>query len=310
VGLGGDWLRIASLASLVPTWFLATYVVIVAITPLTLVAWERWGVRAPLAGLAATCLVDLWSIRADSTAVGALNLLLVYGTLETVGFAWSDGWFSDRRRAVACSLAGLGVTMLLVWLGPYGMSMVGVSGHGLNNTYPPRATVLFIGLFLACGAISVEPWLARVVADERRWRATVALEGRLMTVYLWHLTALGVLGGAALAAGGIGLTDYPDTKEWWILRPVWLLALAATTLALTLLVGRWEDPTARKASSGTPALLPLLEVAVACLGLGYLASEGMTRGPTSWAVAAGTAGALAVLDRLLCPPRHGAPSRR
>jgi surface polysaccharide O-acyltransferase-like enzyme len=310
LGLGGDWLRIASVTSLVPTWFLATYVVIVALTPLTLAAWDRWGVRAPLAGIAAICLVDVASIRTGSTAVGAINLLLVYGTLQQVGFAWSDGWFSDRRRAVACSLGGLSVTMLLVWLGPYGMSMVGVSGHGLNNTYPPRATVLFIGLFLACGAIAAEPWLARFVADPRRWRATVALEGRLMTIYLWHLTALGVLGAAALSAGGFGLTDYPNTREWWLTRPGWLLVLAATTLALTVVVGRWEDPTARKAASGTRPLLPLLEVAVACLGLAYLASEGMTRGAVSWGVAAGTVTALVVLDRLLCPPRHGAPARR
>lgn len=308
VGLGGDWLRIASVTSLVPTWFLATYVVIVAVTPVTLAAWGRWGIRAPLAGLAAACLVDLWSIRADSTAVGALNLLLVFGTLEMIGFAWADGWFADRRRAVACSVGGLATTMLLVWLGPYGMSMVGVNGHGLNNTYPPRATVLFIGLFLSGGAIAAAPWLSRLVADPARWRATVALEGRLMTIYLWHLTALGVLGAAALTADGFGLTEHPDTREWWLLRPAWLVALAATTVVITVVVGRWEDPTARKAAAGTPPLLPLLEVAVASLGLAYLASEGMTRGATSWAVAATTVTALLVLDRMLCPPRHGVPA--
>jgi hypothetical protein len=170
--------------------------------------------------------------------------------------------------------------------------------------------VLFLGLFLACGAIAVEPWLSRLVTDPRRWRATVTVEGRLMTIYLWHLTALGVLGAAALSAGGFGLTDYPNTREWWLIRPAWLLALAATTLVLTLVVGRWEDPTARKAASGTGPLLPLLEVAVACLGLAYLASEGMARGATSWAVAAATVTALVVLDRLLCPPRHGAPLNR
>jgi hypothetical protein len=306
VGLDDDWLRIASVTSLVPTWFLATYVVIVAVTPLSLSAWGRWGVRAPLIGLVTACLVDLWSIRTGSTAVGALNLVLVFGTLEMVGFAWADGWFSERRRAVACSVGGLAATALLVWLGPYGMSMVGVSGHGLNNTYPPRATVLFLGLFLAGGAIAAEPWLARLVADPRRWRATVALEARLMTIYLWHLTALGLLGAAALALGGFGLTHHPNTREWWLIRPAWLLALAATTLVITLVVGRWEDPTARKAASGTGTLLPVLEVAVACLGLAYLASEGMARGTTSWAVAATTVTALVLLDRLLCPPRHGA----
>lgn len=300
VGLGGDWLRIASLTSLVPTWFLATYVVIVALTPLTLGAWYRWGPWALVAGTVAAGIVDLVSIRTGSMAAGALNLLLVFGTLEMLGCAWSAGWFHDRRRAWAGSLGGLLATMLLVWLGPYGMSMVGVDGHGLNNTNPTRVTVLSIGLFLGCGAVALEPWLSRVVSAPRRWRAVVAVESRLMTVYLWHLTALAILGAAAVTADGAGLTAYPATREWWLLRPAWLLAFAGTTVVLTLLVGRWEDPTARKAASRTPPALPLLEVAVACAGLGFLASEGMARGALSWGVAAGTAAALLGLDRLLC----------
>jgi hypothetical protein len=257
VGLGEDWVRIASVTSLVPLWFLATYVVIVAITPLTLAAWDRCGPRALLAGAAGAGLVDLVSIRTGSTAVGALNLLLVFGTLGTVGIAWADGWFSARRRALVLSAAAFGATMLLVWLGPYGMSMVGVSGHGLNNTYPPRVTVLSIGLFLACGAITIEPWLSRVSADPRRWRLVVAVEARLMTVYLWHLTALGLLGAAALWVGGLGLTAYPNTREWWLMRPAWLLALALTTLVLVLVVGRWEDPTTRRAAYATTPGPPL-----------------------------------------------------
>ena len=42
-GVDFNLVQLGSQAALVPVWFLATYVAIVAFTPLTLSAWERWG---------------------------------------------------------------------------------------------------------------------------------------------------------------------------------------------------------------------------------------------------------------------------
>ena len=86
LGLGDDWLRIASKSSLVPTWFLATYVVVVALVPLTLAAWERWGLWTLTIGAVALP-VDILSLHRDSPALGGINLLVVWGTLHQVGYA-------------------------------------------------------------------------------------------------------------------------------------------------------------------------------------------------------------------------------
>ncbi|MGL5859646.1 MAG: acyltransferase family protein, partial [Phycicoccus sp.] len=55
-------LRWATQVALVPTWFLAAYVVVCTLAPLTLRLWERYGWGSFWAGLALGGLVDLVSI--------------------------------------------------------------------------------------------------------------------------------------------------------------------------------------------------------------------------------------------------------
>ena len=51
-----------------------------------------------------------------------------------------------------------------------------------------------IGLLQAGLVLSLEPVLARWLQRPRAWSATVLLNTRIMTLYLWHLTAM-VLAG-------------------------------------------------------------------------------------------------------------------
>lgn len=302
VGTGDRWLEVASVTSLVPTWFLAAYVVVMALTPPTVGLWDRWGGAAIALGAAGALAVDAVSIGLDHELVGVPNLLLVWGTLHLAGIAWADGWFAERRRAVALAATGLITALLLVGLGPYGVSMVGVDGYGINNTNPPRATVLFLGFFLTGTAIAFEGRLHRLVSGPRLWTAVVVLESRLMTVFLWHLTALGILAALAMRLGGLGLHQRPNTVEWWLLRPPWILVLLALTAVVTALLGRFEDPSWRRVPTGLSRTLPLVEVAVTCLGLAVLASEGMTRGALTWGVAVGTVVVLWFVDRAMLAP--------
>ena len=297
--VGHRWLEVASVTALVPTWFLATYVVVVALAPLQVAAWERWGsttLGLPVLGALA---VDATSLALDSPLIGGLNLLLVWATLHQVGIAWADGWFGARGRAAAVAAAGLVAGLLLVALGPYGVSMVGVDGFGVNNTNPPRATVLALGFFVVGTAIAGEGLLARIARRPRVWPVVVLLESRLMTIYLWHLTALGLVGLASMEARGLGLTAHPNTREWWLLRPATFLALSVVTAVLTAAWGRWESPVWQRTATERGPVLPLLEVAVATAGLALLASEGMTRGALTTAAALGTAGVLWSIDQLL-----------
>ena len=91
LGADGETLRIASRASLVPTWFLAAYVVVVSVAPLTLRLWERWGWASVVGLLALGGLVDYLSITNDVFLLGFLNYLVVWGAVHQLGYAWLDG---------------------------------------------------------------------------------------------------------------------------------------------------------------------------------------------------------------------------
>lgn len=274
VGLGGSWLRIGSLTSLVPLWFLATYLGIVTLVPVTMAAWERWGPRSLDVGLLAFP-IDALSLHLDSTAIGAVNLVVVWGTLHQLGYAWRDGAFRRPGRAMGLALPGLVGAVLLVRFGPYSVSMVGVGGYGVNNTNPPRATLLLLGCAFAGLTFLAEPRLRRLAERPRVWGAVVVLESRMMTIYLWHLTALVVLGAGSLWMDGAGLRALPNTQNWWLMRPAWILLLAVTTTVIVAAVGGFEDPIRKGPAPTSGAAGPLLLVLVLIPVLGLLADDGL-----------------------------------
>ena len=107
LGASGETLRIASRASLVPTWFLAAYVVVVSLAPLTLRLWERWGWTSVVGGLALGGLVDYVSITNDVLLLGFLNYLVVWGAVHQLGYAWLDGSLAGTGRRLALAAVGL-----------------------------------------------------------------------------------------------------------------------------------------------------------------------------------------------------------
>jgi hypothetical protein len=75
----------------------------------------------------------------------------------------------------------------------------------------------------------------------RVWTATVLLNGMIMTVYLWHLTAFVFVMVAAWLLGGIGLHAAPGSGDWWLMRPIWFALYIATLLPLIGLFARFEQ---------------------------------------------------------------------
>jgi len=296
VGLDGEWLRIASLTSLVPTWFLAVYVVVVALVPLTLAAWDRWGLWTLVGASAAALFVVGLSLGLELDLVGDLNVLLVWGAIHQAGYAWRDGALARRSHALLLAVGGLAATLAVVTVGPYGVSMVGVDGFGVNNTNPPRITILSFGLAMIGLVLLAEPVLQRLAVRPRIWSLVVLLDLRMMTVYLWHLAALPILGALSLWLAGIGLHDFPDSGAWWAWRPAWLAALALTTVGLVAMFGRFENPVQRPTHCVTA--LPVLEVLAAAVLLGILADRGLGPSGAPWFVVAGTLMVLGTLDRL------------
>lgn len=273
---GLDWeiLQAASQVAIVPTWFLAAYVVIVTLAPPALVIWERLGWWSIILGVALAGLADVAALGAGWVPVGFLNYIFVWGTLHQLGYAWVDGKVVGTPKRLALAVAAFLTTLALVQVGPYPIVMVGLDTTGVTNTYPPRVTLVFLGMFQAGLVLLFEPLLQRMMQRRGAWTTVVAISALIMTLYLWHLTAMVVLIGLGLLAGGFGFGIEPLTGAWWATRPVWFAALAAVTAGLMSVFGRFERPRpdTRRAP---PWWRPVLAVLFVCAGLGFLAAIGI-----------------------------------
>ena len=198
----------------------------------------------------------------------------MWATVHQLGFAWLDGALAGRARRLALVAVGLGGLVALVWAGPYPVSMIGVDGATLNNSYPTRVTLAFLGLAQAGVVLLAERRLAALLERPRVWAATVVVNLRIMSLYLWHLTAMVLVIGGALLLDGFGLRPEPLSGRWWLTRPVWFAVLGAVTVLLVLVVGRFERP----AADGRPApstWRPVVATAALCGGLGVMAGSGI-----------------------------------
>lgn len=273
-GLPWETLQLGSQVALVPTWFLAAYVVIVTLAPLFLWFWDRFGWWSVAGGLALAGIADATSIAGGVVWVGFLNYVLVWGAVHQLGYAWVDGRLDGRARRWLLLAFGLAATLVLVRFGPYPVAMVGLDTAEITNSYPPRVTLALLGMFQAGLVLVAEPLLDRWMRRPIAWAFVVMVSVQIMTLYLWHLTAMVIAIGAGMALGGLGFGIEPLTGTWWLTRPIWFLVLGALTLVLVSLLGRFERPRPDNRPA-PPWWRPAIAVAFVCAGLGLLAAIGI-----------------------------------
>jgi len=274
VGLDPQAITLGSQAALVPLWFLATYLLVVALTPITLRAWDRFGWSSLVVGAALAGLMDLLALGFGLTPAGFLNYVFVWGTVHGLGYAWADESLVGVARRLATSVAGLVSTAGLVAFGPYPVAMVGLTTQGVTNSQPPKVTLITLALFQAGLFLAFEGPVRKWLARDRVWAPVVMINGRIMTLYLWHMTAMVLVIAGMLLAGGVGLHLEVDSGIWWLTRPLWLVALTAITLPFIIGFGRFERPRGDPRPA-PPALRPVAAAVLACAGLGYLAASGI-----------------------------------
>jgi surface polysaccharide O-acyltransferase-like enzyme len=277
-GLDPELVRIGSQAAFVPVWFLATYVMVVAFTPITLALWDRYGWKALVVTGLLAGLVDLVSLSGLVPAsAGFINYMFVWGTVHSLGYAWADSRIGGITHRLAASVAGLAATAALVVLGPYPVAMVGLVTNGVNNSQPPKVTLLTLAVFQAGLILALEGPARRWLEGVRVWTGVVLVSGRIMTLYLWHMTAMVLVIGSLLLADGFGLGLATASPEWWMTRPIWLAVLAVATVPFVLIFGRFERPEVDDRPA-PPVWQPVTAVVLACIGLGVLAAYGITNG--------------------------------
>jgi hypothetical protein len=194
--------------------------------------------------------------------------------VHQIGFAWLDGTLGEIWKRVLMAGVGLVGVLLLVGLGPYPVAMVGLDTTEITNSYPPRVTLAFLGMFQSGLALVFEPQLRRWTQRRGVWILVVGVSARIMTLYLWHLTAMVIVIGLSLALGGFGLGIEPLSVEWWLTRPIWFLIVGLVTMGMVAVFGRFETPLDDQRPA--PAWWrPLVAVLGICAGLGLLAAIGI-----------------------------------
>ena len=267
-------LKIASQFALLPAWFLVVYILVVLLVPLAYRAWQRYGFGSFWALAGGAALVDLLVLAVGWQTLGWLNYLFVWLAIHQLGFAWRDGRLVGTRRCLLWAAAGLAALIGLVTLGPYPISMVSVRGEEISNSLPPKLTLLALGVLQSGLLLAVEQPIRRRLQSGILWTATVLINGMIMTIFLWHVTVLLLLSGLALLAG-VGLTFVPGTSDWWLTRPLWLIALAIALLPFAAAFTRFERIGMAKRRESPPAWRLLLGCGLICLGLATLTLQGV-----------------------------------
>ncbi|MFI6857069.1 acyltransferase [Streptomyces sp. NPDC050416] len=207
--------------ALSPLWFLVVFAGLTAATPLL----TRLN---PLWPLAVVLHVDLLRFGLGGPSwLGWVNLAAGWMVPYTLGAAWTRGDL-ERPRAGWILLAGgaLVTAGLVAWAG-YPASMVGVPGEGVSNLDPPTLAVVTFGL-AQCGlALLLRERLRRAMRRSVAWAAVALVNLFVMTLFLWHQTALMATTATGLLAGRLpGLHTVPDSLGWVGARLLWLPVFA------------------------------------------------------------------------------------
>lgn len=275
-GVSYEMIRSGSVLALVPMWFLAVYLLVVLLVPLTRAAWERYGVWSFwLPVVLAACVDFLRFHDGHRPAPGWINYVFVWVAMHQLGYLWRDGRLAGPRHALPWLAGGALTWYLLTRYGPYPISMVGVPGEEISNTLPPDILLLALGAAQTGLVLALEGPMRRLLDRRSAWAATVLVNGTIMTVYLWHLTVLALLVGLANLVGGVGLHLVPGSNEWWLARIPWFAALVAGMALLLPLVGRFERSTPLPADFRPSTARVLVGATLVSAGIAFLALGGI-----------------------------------
>ncbi|WP_167098866.1 acyltransferase [Mycobacterium sp. DL592] len=235
-GVAGTELDFGAWAVAMHLWFLGIYVLVIALTPVAVAAHRRWGLWVPLGLVMAVAVVDAASIGAHVPYVAWLNYLLPWAALYQLGIAWQDGLVGRRGALVGAAVSAVAL-VLLVTVGPYPISMIGVPGQALNNTSPPNLALLALGLTQSGLALAAAPAVNRALNSAWAQRILAVANDNVMALYLWHMIPVVVV---ALVGYPTGLLPRPElgTAAWWWFRLGWVAILAVVALVELVLLWR------------------------------------------------------------------------
>lgn len=267
----------ATRAVLIPTWFLAAYLCVVALSPLAYKLHRRFGAAALGGFITLIIAVDLLH-RAGVPWIGWTNFLWVWGAIHQMGFFWYDQKITGRPAlALILTIFGFALLFYLTHFQDYPLSMVGTGDPNATNNSPPSIALAVMGFSHIGLIMALEKPMQRLLQRPSIWALVVLAGSRVMTVFVWHMTALVALAGVLYLGGIWAIPEHVDAT-WWLSRIPWLLMLSVLLAILVALFGRFERP--RQDPPPIPdtwpaRLLTILSLATVVITLSILISQGL-----------------------------------
>jgi peptidoglycan/LPS O-acetylase OafA/YrhL len=239
-----------------PLWFLAVYLVLIALAPLARLAHDRIGWAAPVVLASLVAVVDYARFTGrfasrDGLWPTLLLFVLTWACVHQLGFHLDELRAGSRRAALAMSGVGLALLVALSTFGPYPKAMVGSSADSVSNMGPPNLMVVALALFQLGLLVAVAGAVTRF-AHRHTGKLDVAARWT-MPVYVWHLTAFCVF---FIVADRTGLQDAHIDAGWWLTRPVWLVGPALVCAGLVYLVSKVSSLASRLPKLPRARLVP------------------------------------------------------
>lgn len=274
MGVAPDLIAVASQAALVPIWFLAVYIVITVAVPLSHAAWEKAGLASVVFLWLGAIVVDLIAFGLDQQWLRWANYGFVWLGVHQLGY-----WWGGARRGTLWALGfiALGAVWLYVLIGllDFPVGMVSVPGEEFSNTRPPTTAMLALGAVQIGVILLLSGAVARWLASPGPWSWVIVMNQMIMSVYLWHITAMVTVIGLAMWAGGIGLELQPGAGSWWAARPLWLVAFCLVLAPLVAMFLPFEAGSKTPQERRPGPWAALLGTLVTCAGLIMMAMHGI-----------------------------------
>lgn len=221
VVLGAPAATLETTARLVisPLWFLIPYLALrIAARPLCQ-AVQRYG---PAVAVVPAVIVA----GADGGLLpGWLAVPAAWAVPWLLGSAVALGRWGGRRAPVLLLLGGAALLALLILVGGYPVSAVGVPGEGQSNLSPPSLVAVALAVTQTGGFLALRGAVGGLLRRPSVARAVTRLNRVAVPVYLGHLSVL--LAAAALVGTRVpGLVGAPDGPAWVAARLAWLPILA------------------------------------------------------------------------------------
>lgn len=239
---GFEWIYRAVFLVVSPLWFMAVYLMLVALLPVFLWLHERWDTIVLVFLTAVAGAVDILRFRYHLEWLGLVNMIAVWGACHQLGFFYDRIVRAPRHVDWTLLYAGLAGLAGLVFSGLYPGSMVGVPGER-SNMAPPTLVIVALVVFQAGIAEIARPRM-EVVLQRPHWAQTNEVINRFsMPLFLFHTTGMALWLAVRYLINGQNNDTREPTLNWWLFRPLSFVGPLMFTLPVIFLFGRrWVKP--------------------------------------------------------------------